>query len=116
MARSRVALRKLLGIDDVYPSVPQLALQLLHTQAAIAALKMAASRSMMRLGTGRSLASATRSANCRAFSSTPLQQVAKVTAAGTETPNLRQADRPRTLDTIPNQLSHGTLDERTDYL
>ncbi|KAL4922480.1 BUD22-domain-containing protein [Aspergillus aurantiobrunneus] len=56
---------------------------------------MAASRSLMRLGTGRSLASAARSSrNCRTFSSTPLQQVAKATTAGTETPNMRQAERP----------------------
>ncbi|KAL4796829.1 hypothetical protein BDV19DRAFT_77736 [Aspergillus venezuelensis] len=56
---------------------------------------MAASRSVMRLGAGRSLASVARSSrNCRAFSSTPLQQVAKATTAGTETPNMRHADRP----------------------
>ncbi|KAL2861720.1 BUD22-domain-containing protein [Aspergillus pseudodeflectus] len=56
---------------------------------------MAAPRSMMRLGTGRSLTSAARSSrNCRAFSSTPLQYVAKATTAGTDTPNMRHAERP----------------------
>ncbi|KAL3465986.1 BUD22-domain-containing protein [Aspergillus heterothallicus] len=56
---------------------------------------MAAPRSMMRLGTGRPLTSAARSSrNCRAFSSTPLQHVAKATTAGTDTPNMRQAERP----------------------
>ncbi|KAL2814339.1 BUD22-domain-containing protein [Aspergillus granulosus] len=56
---------------------------------------MAAPRSMMRLGPGRSLTSAARSSrNCRAFSSTPLQHVAKATTAGTDTPNMRQAERP----------------------
>ncbi|KAL5342782.1 BUD22-domain-containing protein [Aspergillus crustosus] len=56
---------------------------------------MAASRSLMRLGNGRSLTAAARSSrNCRAFSSTPLQYVAKATTAGTDIPNMRQADRP----------------------
>ncbi|KAJ0421658.1 BUD22-domain-containing protein [Aspergillus carlsbadensis] len=56
---------------------------------------MAAPRSMMRLGTGRSLTSAARSSrNCRAFSSTPLQHVEKATTAGTDTPNMRHAQRP----------------------
>ncbi|KAL4899800.1 hypothetical protein BDW74DRAFT_163013 [Aspergillus multicolor] len=56
---------------------------------------MAASRSVMRLGSGRSLASVARSSrNCRAFSSTPLQQVAKATTAGSDTPNMRHAERP----------------------
>ncbi|KAL4782454.1 BUD22-domain-containing protein [Aspergillus varians] len=55
---------------------------------------MAASRSLIRLGNGRSLASAARSSrNCRTFSSTPLQQVAKATT-GTGTPNMRHAERP----------------------
>ncbi|KAL4864614.1 BUD22-domain-containing protein [Aspergillus spectabilis] len=56
---------------------------------------MAASRSVMRLGTGRSLTAAARSSrNCRDFSSTPLQYVAKASTARMDIPNMRQADRP----------------------
>ncbi|PLB55352.1 NDUFS3/30 kDa subunit of NADH-ubiquinone oxidoreductase [Aspergillus steynii IBT 23096] len=55
---------------------------------------MASARSLMRLGTGRSLASAARSSGaCRAFSSTPLQAAVKE-ATATDVPNMRQAQRP----------------------
>ncbi|KKK11903.1 NADH-ubiquinone oxidoreductase subunit [Aspergillus ochraceoroseus] len=56
---------------------------------------MASARSLMRLGTGRSLASVARtSRNCRPFSSTPLQYAAKASTSTTEPPNMRQAERP----------------------
>ncbi|RMJ27180.1 hypothetical protein PHISP_01949 [Aspergillus sp. HF37] len=55
---------------------------------------MASARSLMRLGSGRSLASATRSSrNCRAFSSSPLQNAPKASTLP-EQPNTRHAQRP----------------------
>lgn len=58
-------------------------------------LTMASARSLMRLGSGRSLVSTQQ--GCRAFSTTPLQYAAKISPTAPDVPNLRQADRPRTL-------------------
>ncbi|KAJ5387929.1 hypothetical protein N7509_010470 [Penicillium cosmopolitanum] len=56
---------------------------------------MASARSLMRLGSGRSVASASRFMASRAFSSTSLQYAAKAsTAPGPEPENMRQAQRP----------------------
>ncbi|KAJ5646873.1 hypothetical protein N7490_003245 [Penicillium lividum] len=57
---------------------------------------MASARSLMRLGTGRSMASASRSMAPRAFSSSSLQYAAKAsTQPGAPEPeNMRQAQRP----------------------
>lgn len=57
---------------------------------------MASARSLMRLGSGRSVASATRSMAARTFSSASLQWAPKAsTAPGPEPENMRQAQRPR---------------------
>jgi hypothetical protein len=59
---------------------------------------MASARSLMRLGSGRPVASAARSMAPRAFSSSPMQYAAKAsTQPGSPEPeNMRQAQRPRT--------------------
>lgn len=67
---------------------------------------MASARSLMRLGSGRSLASVSKgssssaSAGVRAFTTTPLRGAVKVNpvASDPDVVNTRQAQRPRTLN------------------
>lgn len=64
---------------------------------------MASARSLMRLGSGRSLASVSKgSTSARAFTTTPLRGAVKVNPVATDpdVPNTRQAQRPRTLSSL----------------
>lgn len=54
---------------------------------------MASARSLMRLGSGRSLAVYR---GVRAFTTTPLQYAEKLSPAEPDVPNMRTAQRPRT--------------------
>ena len=61
--------------------------------AAIRSRTMASARSLMRLGSGRSLAV---SRGVRAFTTTPLQYSQKLSPTEPDVPNMRTAQRPRT--------------------